>query len=219
MRPAATKICAVFVSAAVTAALAGASPAAAAGDQPPLPEPLIVESVTASGSGCFAGWATWLPTADGLGFTVTFTDFVAMVGVGAGPTQSRQNCQLAVQVQVPSGYRYTLARADYLGYADFQGGASGQLHTTHYFQGGALTARAAHTFAGPAEGPWRAVDAHPVAAAIYSPCGERRNLMINIGLQVRTGTSNPMTTTSLLAMADPDGTGQATFRLGWARCP
>ena len=205
------------MAAAVLALSTVAGPTADA-DSPP-DDRITVTVVTVNGSGCPAGTAAVAPAADNTAFTVTYSDFLAQVGIGALPTDFRKNCQLNLRVNVPQGFTYGIAQADYRGFAHLERGASGTERANYYFQGMSPTAYKSHTYNGPFSDDWQATDTTEVAAIVYSPCGERRNFNINTELRVNAGTSDPTKTTSFMAMDSTDGTIETTYHFAWKPCP
>ncbi|MEU0276668.1 DUF4360 domain-containing protein, partial [Streptomyces sp. NPDC006307] len=88
------------------------------------PDKIVIEVATVNGSGCPLGTAAVAVAPDNTAFTVTYSDYLAQVGVGAEPTDFRKNCQLNLVVHVPQGFTYAVASADYRGYASLAAGAS-----------------------------------------------------------------------------------------------
>jgi hypothetical protein len=183
---------------------------------------ITIELVGVNGSGCPIGTAEVSVSEDKKAFTVTYSDYLAQVGVGAGATDFRKNCQLSVLVHVPSGFTYGIAQADYRGFAYLEPGATGLLRANYYFQGMSQTVSSSHQFNGGLEGleeDWIVTDQVPVAAMVYLPCGSQRNLNINTSLRVLAGTSDPTTTTSLVAMDSTDGSFSTLYHFSWMQCP
>jgi len=207
---------------AITAALMALAitfpPGGAPGTVPP-PDHITIDVVTVLGSGCPAGTAAVAVSPDNKAFTVTYSDFLAQVGVGALPTDFRKNCQLNLRVNVPQGFTYGIAQADYRGFAHLEKGASGTERANYYFQGMSPTAYKTHTYAGLLSDDWQATDTTEIAAIVYSPCGERRNFNINTELRVAAGTSDPTKTTSFMAMDSTDGSIETTYHFAWKQCP
>lgn len=182
-------------------------------DDPPA-EAVTIDIVGVYGSGCLPGTAfVWMwPGSET--FTVVYSDYLAAVGVGAKLTDFRKNCQLNMLVHVPDGYTYAIARADYSGFASLATGATGRQRASYYFQGSPNTDIRSHEFTGPFDDYWRHTDETDLAAMVFHPCGELRNLNINTELRVNVGTSDPTTTTSFIAMSE-----FSNYRLYWKRCP
>jgi len=87
---------------------------------PPPPDRIVIDVVTVNGSGCPAGTAAVAVAEDNTAFTVTYSDYLAQVGVGAKPTDFRKNCQLSLRVHVPQGFTYAIAQADYRGFGTWR---------------------------------------------------------------------------------------------------
>jgi hypothetical protein len=183
------------------------------------PGGFTIQLVTVNGSGCPAGTAAVAVSPDATAFTVTYSNYLAQVGVGATPTDFRKNCQLAVLVHAPQGFTYAIAEADYRGFASLASGATGVERANYYFQGQPQTTSASHSFAGPLGDDWQATDTTGVAALVWAPCGATRDLNINTQLVVRSGTSNPATTTSFMTMDSTDGSLTTIYHLSWETCP
>ncbi len=184
----------------------------------PPAEKIAIDLVTVNGSGCPAGTTAVAVAPDNTAFTVTYSDYLAQVGVGAKPTDFRKNCQLAVQVHVPSGFTYAIAQADYRGYAYLEDGAAGMQRANYYFQGMSATTYASHSFRGPMDDNWQTTDLTEIAALSYAPCGEPRYLNINTELRVSAGASDPTTTTSFMMMDSTDTSISTVYHFAWARC-
>jgi hypothetical protein len=206
---------------AVAAALLASSiiiPPGAPGDTPP-PDHITIDVVTINGSGCPAGTAAVAVSEDNKAFTVTYSDYLAQIGVGAKPTDLRKNCQLNLRVNVPQGFTYGIAQADYRGFASLQRGAYAVEKANYYFQGMSQTDSISHRYNGPVGDDWQATDSTEVAAIVYSPCGEKRNFNINTELRVYPGTSDTATTTSFMTMDSTDGSLETTYHFAWKTCP
>jgi hypothetical protein len=186
---------------------------------PPPNDHIVIDIVTVNGSGCPPGSAAVAVAPDNTAFTVTYSQYLAQVGVGSKPTDFRKNCQLNVAVHVPSGFTYAIARADYRGFGSLAAGATAMERASYYFQGMPQTEFRSHSFAGSFEDNWQTSDETDIAALIYHPCGALRALNINTELRVAAGTSNPATTTSFLAMDSTDGAINTTYHFHWQHCP
>jgi hypothetical protein len=186
---------------------------------PPPDDQIVIDIVTVNGSGCPPGSAAVAVSPDNTAFTVTYSEYLAQVGLGARPTDFRKNCQLNVAVHVPSGFTFAIARADYRGFASLAAGATAMQRATYYFQGMPMSDYRTHSFSGALEDNWQTSDETDIAALIYHPCGQLRNLNINTELRVNAGSSNPATTTSFLAMDSTDGDISTIYHFHWEHCP
>ncbi|CAL9410606.1 hypothetical protein SUDANB95_01640 [Actinosynnema sp. ALI-1.44] len=206
------------LAAAALAATTIVFPPGGAPNTTPPPDHITIEVVTVNGSGCPAGTAAVAVSPDNKAFTVTYSEFMAQVGVGAQPTDFRKNCQLNLKVNVPQGFTYGIAQADYRGFAHLERGATGVERANYYFQGMSPTTYKTHNYSGPLSDDWQATDTVEVAAIVYHPCGERRNFNINTELRVNAGTSNPNTTTSFMSMDSTDGSVNTVYHFAWKVC-
>lgn len=206
-------------SAAVALAATTLSPSAAAGGGTPPPGKVVIDVALVNGSGCPRGTAMVAVAPDNTGFVLSTRSFPAQAGAGSQPGDSRSNCQVGLRVNVPQGFTYAIAGAEYSGYAHLEKGATGLVRARQYFQGGSQTADWSQGFAGPYDGPWQASEVIRDEALVYAPCGEQRDLVLNTELRVHEGTSNPSTTRSYLVMGAGDGTTDTPYRLAWKTCP
>jgi hypothetical protein len=199
--------------------LAGsASPTSARiGEEPPTGK-ITITVATVNGSGCRPGSAAVAIAPDNTAFTVTYSEYLAQAGAGSRPTDSRKNCQIALNVHVPQGFTYAIAKADYRGYASLATGAKGLEQASYYFQGQTETARKSHTFTGPSDTNWQASDETDVESLVYAPCGEERYFNINTELRVDAKSADPRTT-SYMAMDSTDGSINTLYHFAWKQCP
>ncbi|GAA0463786.1 hypothetical protein Aca07nite_59970 [Actinoplanes capillaceus] len=212
MRNAVVTATTLLASLAATVVPAAAAPA-------PLPvDEMVIDVVSANGSGCPLGTADVTVSPDNKAFTVTYSEFTAQVGAGAKPLDFRKNCQLALNVDVPHGFTYAIARTDHRGYARLEKGASATQSSFYYFQGEARTHRSRHQFTGPADGDWQRTDDIGISSVSFLPCGERRYLNVNTELRVNAGWSDKSRTTSFLTMDSTDGNLDTVYHVTWKRC-
>jgi hypothetical protein len=182
------------------------------------PEKITIDVITVNGSGCPGDTAEVAVAPDNTAFTVTYSDYVAQVGVGAKATDARKNCQLAINVHVPGGFTYAIAQADYRGYGNLAKGATATQRANYYFQGLSPTAYRSHAFAGPLDDNWQTTDTVDIASMSWYPCGEQRYLNINTELRVAAGTSDVKKTTSIMYMDSTDGSISTKYHFQWKRC-
>ncbi|MER7753318.1 DUF4360 domain-containing protein [Kitasatospora sp. NPDC097643] len=206
------------VATTVSASLLGSS-AFGVDALPTPPDRIVIDIATVNGSGCPAGTTAVAVSPDNTAFTVTYSSYLAQVGVGSKPTDFRKNCQLNLRVHVPQGFTYAIASADYRGYAHLEKGASGTQRAGYYFQGQPGTTWASHRFDGPRDDNWQVTDTVDVAALVWAPCGEERNFNINTELRVGAGGSDPTRTTSFMTMDSTDGDINTVYHLAWKHCP
>lgn len=184
---------------------------------PPPPEHMTIDVVSANGSGCPIGTADVTVSPDNKAFTVAYSHFIAQVGPEAKATDFRKQCQISLNVQVPEGYTYAVASADYRGYARLEKGASASETAYYYFQGESHTTRSRHQFDGFMDKDWQISDKVEIQSMSWLPCGERRYLNINTELRVLAGRS-PRGTTSFITMDSSDGSLETIYRVSWMKC-
>ncbi|MCT2593220.1 DUF4360 domain-containing protein [Streptomyces sp. N2-109] len=179
---------------------------------------IVITVATVNGSGCPQGTAAIAVSPDNKAFTVTYSDYLAQVGVGSSPIDFRKNCQLNLVMHVPQGFTYAIASVDYRGYAYLEDGASSMQKASYYFQGSPETTDYTHTYDGPYNDNWQATDETEWASLVWAPCGELRNFNINTELRVNAGTSNTEETTSFMTMDSTDGAVGTTYHFAWKKC-
>jgi hypothetical protein len=165
-----------------------------------------------NGSGCPAGTADVSMNGDNTAFTVTYSDYLAVAGDHASPIEFRKNCQLTLQVDVPSGYSYAIRKVDYSGFAYLTAGAEGLMQAAYYFQGSPGTSYSPHEFDGPYNDTWSVSDSYPL---VWSGCGDRPLLNINTELRVYAAENG---STSLMAMDSTRARSSSVYQLAWESC-
>jgi hypothetical protein len=216
---------ALYICCAILGVLASSlftGPASASGfldlPVPPPTDRIVIDVVTVNGSGCPAGTAAVAVSPDNTAFTVTYSSYMAMVGVGSTSTDWRKNCQLNIVVHVPSGFTYAISKVDYRGFASLAAGATALERANYYFQGQSQTAYASHPFTGPLGDDWQTTDEVGLAALVWAPCGALRNLNINTELRAMAGTSDATKTTSFISMDSTDGAIDTIYHFAWNHC-
>ncbi|GLX99895.1 MULTISPECIES: DUF4360 domain-containing protein [Actinoplanes] len=209
---------ALTTGAALLSTLAMSAPVQAAPADPTPNEMMIIDVVSANGSGCPDNTAQITVSPDNRAFTVTYSEYTAQVGPGAKPLDFRKNCQLALDIKVPSGFTFAIASADYRGFASLQRGSYGQSAANYYFQGHSQSTRIAHDFRGPMERNWQHTDSVGITSLSYLNCGERRFLNINTELRVNRGSSDTRSELSFLSMDATDAAINTLYRVAWKKC-
>ena len=184
----------------------------------PPDEDMTISVVSANGSGCPKGSAVVEVSPDNKAFTVSYSKFVAQVGPESGPLDYRKQCQIALSVNIPTGYTYGIARADYRGYARLEEGATASETAYYYFQGMSKTGVSKYQFDGFMDDTWQVTDEVEVEAITWLPCGASRYLNINTELKVNRGWSKP-STTSFITMDSSDLNLDTIYRVAWMECP
>jgi Domain of unknown function (DUF4360) len=170
---------------------------------------------TVNGSGCPAGTATVTPLADNTGFKISYANFRAEDGGDAAATDGRKNCQVNLDVHIPTGFTFAVASANYVGLASLQAGTTAVERSNYYYQGSSANNWVEHTVSGPVNGTWRATDVTAGAELVWSPCGQTRNLNINTELRVDAGTSS---TKNWISLKSSDGEVYTLVNFEWKSC-
>lgn len=176
---------------------------------------VTVDVVSVNGSGCPVGTTEVAMADDNSELTVTTHGFAAKVGPGVDATEGRKNCQLALSVNVPSGFTFGITRADYRGEVSLRDGAVAVQRASYYFQGNSDTTVRSHPFRGPIDDNWQTSDVTDPGSVIFAPCGTDRLFNINTELRVTAGGSGG---TSSISMNAPDNNPNAHYHFVWKRC-
>jgi len=121
-----------FAPVALLAGLAAAAPAPWS-DAGPSGHEVTIAGISFAGSGCPAGSVAGQLSSDLTTITLLYDSFVAQAGANTKAADMRKNCQLNVKLQYPSGWQFSVFKADYRGYAALQKGDSGTCKATYYF--------------------------------------------------------------------------------------
>jgi hypothetical protein len=197
-----------------TAISLAAAPAIATPSEAP-PGKVTLDLRTVNGSGCKKDTTAVAVASDNTAFTVSYSEFIAEAGPGSPGTANRKNCQLAVNVHVPQGFTYAVAKADFRGYADLQAGATGLHRTSYYQQGSSQTERADQDFEGPVKRNFTVTNKTEIEELVWSRCGEDTIFNVNTELRINAKDS---TGTSFMAMDSTDGSARTLFQVSWKRC-
>lgn len=184
---------------------------------PPPSTEMVIDVVTAMGSGCPQGTAQVVVSPDNRAFTVSYSKFIAQVGPQTNASDYRKNCQLSLDVLVPPGYTYAIAGADYRGYASLYEGVTASETAFYYFQGMQRSTRIRHDFAGRMEQDWQRSDRVELTAESFLPCGDRRYLNVNAELKVDATNAAPGVT-NWISLDSTDGNLDTVYHVAWMKC-
>lgn len=203
----------VLVAGALAVSMLGAPVSMVSKVQPP--DAITVELVDYNGTGCPPGSAVVTLSPDKMAFSVKYNQYIAQVGAGSPPIAFRQNCQLAIDVNVPAGFTYAIVSADYRGYGYLEPGASGLQKATYYFQGMPEDSFTQHAFTGPMDDNWHVRE--ETEFPVFAPCGGTRFLEIGTELRVNAGTSDPAKI-NLLMMDSENHSVETEYHFEWRSC-
>lgn len=182
---------------------------------PPISDHIVIDVVTINGTGCAAGTAAVAVSPDNLQATITYSNFLAAVGVGAQPGDARKNCQISLVVHMPQGQTYAIGDlVSHRGFASLAAGATAVVRTNASIQGAPATPFRSYTFTGPFDDDVLIYEPFDPATAVFAPCGSLRNVNINLDLRANAGTSDTKKTTSFIALE-----GSLTLPIVARPCP
>jgi len=181
------------------------------------PSSFNITGLTLNGSGCPAGSASYVLSADHTSVTVTFSDYAASAGPGVSILDNRKNCQLTLSLYVPPGFTFGIADVDYRGYYQLDDKVSADQQATYYFQGQILQATAHSTLNGAIEGnDYTFRDEFDLASTVLAPCGVQSVLNINSELRV-SNAANPQGS-GFITDDSTDATLTTQFNFNWQKC-
>lgn len=171
-----------------------------------------IRSISYGGTGCPQGSVGELLAADKKSFTLLFDEYIAEIGRGIDRKESRKFCQVTLDLFVPQGYQYTIAKFDYRGFADLERGVTGTQTSTYYFDRN-REGTFSKSFYGPVTEEYKFSDNIGISSLVWSKCGEKRLLNVKTQMNLRSrGAYGLMTTDSI------DGSVKQVFGIQWRRC-
>lgn len=180
------------------------------------PDYVRVRSISYAGTGCPAGSVAENVAPDQQAFTLLFDSYVAEVGPGVPLASKRKNCQLAIDLDFPQGWSYTIFTVDYRGYLSLQRDVTGIQQSKYYFQGSAATGTLRTQFNGPTDRDYQVRDTLGLSAVVWSPCGAQRAL--NINTEVRLDNARNRGGAGLMTIDSIDGQLKHIYGIKWRRC-
>jgi hypothetical protein len=199
-----------------------------------------VQLVTVAGSGCkkddFAVAVDDTKTA----FTVSYNNYQATAGQGAGAFNWRVNCVLTVKVVVPNGITFGIAGIDMRGYTHLEANAAGWAQVGAHFQGFSGNLFVNHSVRSSLRGDddlplppvpttqvadsnWQTSDSTPWGSIVWNLCSDNRDLVVNTQLKITqpdgihlVPSTDP---SSLLTEDTTDGNIKTLFHLAFQPCP
>lgn len=183
----------------------GSSPAVAQG---PDPSQVYIQSITYGGTACPQGSASLSLSSDRTRFTLIFDNYVATTGPGVPIIESRKNCQININLHVPSGVGNAIVSLDYRGFLQLEAGAQASQHAIYFFadnepkEGGT-------DFAGPVAKDYIQSDAVPLLTQKLDlpVCGGTIPLNVSSQVRIDSGAGPNMITTDSI-----DGSVKTTGR-------
>jgi hypothetical protein len=174
-----------------------------------------ITGIAYAGSGCPANTVSGQLSSDLTTITLLYAQFIAESGAGLSSSNQRKNCQLNVKLRYPSGWQFSIFKADYRGYANIARGDTGTCKATYYFSGDSKQITSTLTIKGPFDDNYIKTDQFGVTSTVWSPCGVEG--LVNINSEVRV---SPLSTSNknLLTVDSTDLSFKQIHYLQWQKC-
>jgi hypothetical protein len=182
----------------------------------PNPSGAYVAKLSANGTGCPAGSWDGAISPDGKAFTVTFSQYEAIVN--PGQAFSIKDCTLAITLQTPQGFSFSVSSFYYQGYATMDSdGMDAKQTAKYYFIGNPVGAQEnAREVTGPWDDSYLFSDEIPLVSQVWSPCGQTRQLNAQTRLVLKNNAAK--SGSGYLNNSTVDGDIQFIFGLSWRKC-
>jgi hypothetical protein len=141
-------------------------------------QPGFIEQVAYAGSGCDGNSATSAPSPDNQVVTSTFSAFLADAGPGSEGDAATRNCLITMNINVPSGWSYSLESVDFRGFAALDSGVTATRKSLYMIAGSPVHVTPPARWKGPISDNFNQPDVGPGAPGVWSPCGGGQVLMI-----------------------------------------
>ncbi|MBU2712213.1 DUF4360 domain-containing protein [Zooshikella harenae] len=149
--------------------------------------PVTIDLVRNSGTGCPSGTVSTTVAPDGKSFVLGFDTYIAEVGPGVPYRESRKNCTITAQLNIPNGYSFTIVDVNYRGYASLDRHVKAMQQSRYFFAGFAQEARLRTNFQGPYDDNYLISDRLGLHSVVWSSCGAKEPVVINTELRVSNG--------------------------------
>ncbi|KAK3395177.1 hypothetical protein B0H63DRAFT_64804 [Podospora didyma] len=174
-----------------------------------------IVGIAFAGSGCPAGSVSGQLSSDLTTLTLLYTSFIAQSGKDIPATNYRKNCQLNVKLHYPSGWQFSVFKADYRGYAYLPKGDTGTCKATYYFSGDSRQVSSTMTIKGPYDDNYIKTDQFGTESTVWSPCGVEGLLNINSEVRITPFDSGHL---ALLTVDSTDLKFKQIHYLQWQTC-
>ncbi|MBC7533185.1 MAG: DUF4360 domain-containing protein [Oligoflexus sp.] len=184
------------------------------------PAHVLIESILVKGSGCPSEDTVAVNISDDKeAFTLTFSDFQAESGPGFTLSEGRKNCVLTLNLDIPSGWQFSIASFYYRGFMTLDKGTRATHTTSYSFEGQGTTGVFSASNNGPHTEDYVYADKIGIASAVWSPCTTDRALNINTSIRVY-NTNKPKYPESqgYIANDSIDGTIKQIWGISWRKC-
>lgn len=175
---------------------------------------VLIRSFTFAGSGCPAGSLTAALSEDRTDIFLQFNSFSAVSDFDTVFSESRKNCQILLDLEIPDGISIAVTDLKLQGFVSLEEGASAVVKSQIYFQGAHNNAQFSHRFLGSVEGSYEIEEVIASSERVFSSCHKKRALNINTQLR----TSSPDGQLAFLSMSEMKGRVITTLHLDYRSC-
>jgi hypothetical protein len=181
----------------------------------PNPNQVHINGIQHGGPGCKQGTVAAYLSEDAQAFTLMFDEYAASQSVGSSPAEARKFCNISVDLHIPQGFQYTIAKIDYRGYVSLDRGVKAQVSSQYRFSGNnASTPNLVQNFVGPMDADYLKTDVLGITSVVWSPCGVSRALNIKSAVTLL----GDRRKTGLITLDTIDGEFSVKYALQWRRC-
>jgi Domain of unknown function (DUF4360) len=189
--------------------LAGAQSLVAAADMPS-PADITISKITVGGAGCPQGTD---PSAvfDNGGKVIVVKTPVFAAKSGGPLSEQRVQCRIGLDLQYPAGFEIAIDKVEFDYTPELGDGATAEIQTMYYFQGGASDAKATkEVTSGDSKGKGKSSSGSATLGEIWSGCGAKRALNLGFAVRIKKAGS---AAADKLTFETP-----ATLSVKWRRC-
>ncbi|MDE1461975.1 DUF4360 domain-containing protein [Spartinivicinus poritis] len=177
-----------------------------------------VKGIIYGGSGCPQNSIATSVAKSGLNFGISFDNYVAGIGDGFARHDKRKNCELRVELAVPSGYSYSIVDANYRGYADLDSGINGTFVSRYHFQGELSEATLNRSVRGPINRDFTVSDSLDVESFVWSDCGATAPVVLTTQLNLKKTHTAGSNAEGVVGLDSVEGKLTHRYGLKWKRC-
>lgn len=139
------------------------------------------------GTGCPQGSVAMAQSADGLALTLLFSGFVLEVGGATQKINENKSCTVNVAVDIPQGFKVSIAQFDYRGFHNLPQNARSELVVHYGFLQHGNARQNRHEFVGPLTQNYLVSDVIERSGRHRSNCSARRAIFrISPNIRLRT---------------------------------
>jgi len=201
----------VMVLAALAVGLCGLGASRTAAAQDPPSNTVSIHGFTFGGNGCPDRSVGANITSDAKTLTLVFDKFVANGG-GSG-ADAHKDCTVIVDLNFPQGWSFSIATADYAGFAHLDASVRGTQRSRYWFFG--AMPKFESTLVGPFHDDYFRRDTLGLEAVVWSACGAIEPLHIKSSVDILPPTASGST----MSVTSTDLRVKQIFGLQWRKCP